>query len=49
MPVLSGARVLMLWRIIHHCVAHPLLLFGCVRFHDWTAAKAFPQEPDTDE
>lgn len=35
---------------VHHCIAHPLLFWSrdarwAVRFHDWTAALAFPDEP----
>ena len=34
------------WRTLHHCVAHPLMALSelCNAFHDWTAAKAFPDD-----
>lgn len=34
------------WRAIHHCVAHPLMALSELVnvFHDWTAAKAFPDD-----
>jgi 8-oxo-dGTP pyrophosphatase MutT (NUDIX family) len=36
----------MLWLFVHQAIAHPIMLalpaeLGC-RFHDWTAARAFP-------
>lgn len=42
----------MMWRLIHHCVAHPLLAIGeaivalAGRLHDWTGARAFPDDGD---
>jgi hypothetical protein len=42
----AGAEVNTFWRIVHNCVAHPLLEILPERwgtwFHDWTARKAFP-------
>lgn len=40
---LTGGTTSM-WRLIHHCLAHPLMgIFGdnswAGRFHDWTAEK----------
>lgn len=38
------------WAIIHNLVAHPLLVFLPQRwgtwFHDWTAAKAWPNQAE---
>jgi hypothetical protein len=43
------ARRVVIWRIVHHAVAHPLMLVlpdaWATAFHDWTAAKAWPEEP----
>ena len=44
----------LVWRTLHHCVAHPLLALsdlverGADAFHDWTAAKAFPDDTPTE-
>jgi hypothetical protein len=37
------------WRLVHHTVAHPWLgvtlgHVGSIRFHAWTATKAWPSE-----
>lgn len=42
-----------LWLIIHHCVAHPLMVvlpraWGDA-LHDWTATYAFPEEAPNGE
>lgn len=38
----------MIWRLIHHIVAHPLMLVLPERigtaFHDWTGKKGWPEE-----
>ena len=43
-----------LWKLLHNVVAHPLMgvTFDSgwsVRFHDWTAIKAWPDCPPADE
>lgn len=39
------------WALLHNVIAHPLLaVAGAVeRFHDWTAAKAWPDEPPANQ
>ena len=39
----------LVFNFFHNCVAHPLLFLSCdaqwaERFHDWTAAQAWPEE-----
>ena len=40
------------WLMLHNCVAHPLMALaelaghGVDAFHDWTAAKAYPDDDD---
>lgn len=38
----------MMWRLIHNCVAHPLLVLSDIidRFHNWTAQRAYPEDDD---
>jgi hypothetical protein len=40
-----------LWAFVHHVIAHPLVgllggNFATGRFHDWTAAQAWPDATD---
>lgn len=46
--------MLKFWQIVHHVAAHSLLALSngrlwAWRFHDWTAQRAWPNEPSTPE
>jgi hypothetical protein len=50
MPIEEVPMLTKYWEMVHNAVAHPLLVVPCratTWFHDWTADKAWPPEPQS--